>query len=114
MRGRHSIPAHVVALLAWRGRVVARTPANVVALLRFLPWARALRWDTYRRRLAVDGVLPWQRDARGWNDIDDATVQRRLSEVYGVTFGVSTVRRGVELFAQMHPITRTSMAEGAV
>jgi len=113
MSVRYTIPAHVAALLAWRGRVVARTPANVCALLRFLPWTRSLRWDVDRRRIAVIGSIPWQRDFRGWNDIDDAAVQRRLNEAFGTSFGVSTVRHGIELYAQLHPHADCAATEAA-
>ena len=111
MRARYTIPSHVSELLAWRGRVVARTPANVVTLLRFLPWSGALRWDAARRRVAVVAALPWQRDLRGWNDIDDAAVQRRLHDTFGASFGVPTVRAVVELYAQMHPLAINSSTE---
>ena len=105
-RSRYSIPPHVAPLLSWRGRVLSRSPANVATLLRFAPWASVLTWDARTHRVRASGKLPWHLDARGWNEIDDAVVQRLINREYGFSVGVSTAARGVELFAQLHAEAR--------
>ncbi len=96
-----SIPSTIEPRLSWRGRTIARTPANVAALLREMPEVTGALVMHPQRGVRVRGTLPWQRDARGeWNDLDSAALQRRLVSRFGWAPSPATVGRGLELFVR--------------
>jgi len=95
----YSIPPAIEARLSWRGRTIARTPANVAALLREIPEITGALELHPQRGVRVRGALPWQRDAHGeWNALDDAALQRRIAVRFGWSPAPATIRRGVDLF----------------